>query len=384
MMACWIIPIFWQLGFKIHYNNYLRQVAQSFEGKDRNPQLFSRWPQLVAQTIDEEARQAVSNFSDDYDVRIAETWEFLDYQLAYAHIRGTQNRTEKQKLLETLILKRMIDQSISIYWDGLIATRYGDEIRVQQARINKLLRDSRLSNVVNSLLPDEEKQLLRISNQIITILRAFQANRNRLNQFIAQRQTYDMESIDIGVPVNYYDGLQLDQASFRSFAPFKNIQDDAEDFTSEQSAYTEIARLFPSVQFVLFGNQPTRRDVVRWHNYSAQLGWNLSNVYHTYPVPRNGITREHARSSGMAIVSRNRIALIEYQQNLTSFETALVQYNNSLWAQSNTSIYGVGSIESISAEVTKILAAIDSSNAFARLQQSYFRLLLGGGLCAGR
>ncbi len=365
-------------GVKIHYEGYLRQVAQSFEGKDRNPQQFSRWPDFLAQAADDEVKQAI-NFSENFDVRVAETWEFLDYQIAYAQIRGTTRRAEKQKLLETLTLSRIIDQSIKIYWDGLIATRYGNNIRLQQARINKLLRDSRLSNVVNSLLPEEEKQLLRISNEVITILRSFQASRSRLNQFIAQRQTYRMKAANIGIPVNYYDGGQLDQSSLRSFSPFRTVTSDAEEYTTEQRAYTEISRLFPSAQFVLFGNELNRRDVVRWHNYSSQLGWNLSNVFDTYPIPRDGVTREHARASGMALVSRNRIAVIEYQQNLINFEAALIRYNNSLWAQSNTNIYDAGSIETISSEVEKILAAVDSSNAFARLQQSYYRLLLSGG-----
>ncbi|MCH9853471.1 MAG: hypothetical protein K0U45_08205 [Alphaproteobacteria bacterium] len=365
-------------GVKIHYESYLQQVAQQFEGKDRSPQQFSRWPDFLAQANDEAAKQAI-NFAQEYDVRVAETWEFLDYQLAYAHIRGTSDEDVKQKLLETLTLARMIDQSLDIYWNGIIAARYGEQIRIQQARINKLLRDSRLSNVVNSLLPEEEKQLLRISNDIITILRYFQASRTRLNQLIAQRQNYKLKATKIGIPVNFYDGIQLDQSIFRTFTPFENVSEDAIEFISEQRAYGEITRLFPSVQFALFGSQFSRRNIVRWHNYSSQLGWNLSNVFYAYPLLRTGLTREHARASAMVLVSRNRVAMIEYQQNLANFEAALVQYNNALWSQSNIGIYDVGSIETIAAEVKKILAAVDSSNAFARLQQSYYRLLLGGG-----
>ncbi|MCH9844925.1 MAG: hypothetical protein K0U39_05405 [Alphaproteobacteria bacterium] len=365
-------------GVKIHYQSYLQQVTQQFDDKDRNPQQFSRWPEFLAQANDEAAKQAI-NFAQTYDVRVAETWEFLDYQLAYAHIRGTSDLDAQQKLLETLTLARIIDQSLDIYWNGVIAARYGEQIRIQQARINKLLRDSRLSNVVNSLLPEEEKQLLRISNDIVSILRYFQASRNRLNQLIAQRQNYKLKAAKIGIPVNYYDGIQLDQSAFRTFSPFENVSEDAIEFISEQRAYGEITRLFPSVQFALFGSQFSRRNIVRWHNYSSQLGWNLSNVFYSYPLLRSGLTREHVRSSAMVLVSRNRVALIEYQQNLSNFETALVQYNNALWSQSNIGIYDVNSIDTIAAEVKKILAAVDSSNAFARLQQSYYRLLLGGG-----
>ncbi len=365
-------------GVKTHYQSYLMEVIQQFEGKDRSPQQFSRWPEFLAQTNDEIAKQAI-NFAQTYDVRVAETWEFLDYQLAYAHIRGTSDPTKKQKLLETLALSRIIDQSLEIYWNGVIAARYGAQIRIQQARINKLLRDSRLSNVVNSLLPEEEKQLLRISNDIVTILRYFQASRNRLNLLIAQRQNYRLKANKIGIPVNYYDGIQLDQSVFRTFSPFENVSEDAVELISEQRAYGEITRLFPSVQFALFSSQFSRRNIVRWHNYSSQLGWNLSNVFHAYPLLRTGLTREHARASAMVLVSRNRVALIEYQQNLSNFEAALVQYNNALWSQSNIGIYDVGSIDTIAAEVKKILTAVDSSNAFARLQQSYYRLLLGGG-----
>ena len=365
-------------GVKIHYQSYLQQVTKQFDGKDRAPQQFSRWPEFLAQANDEEAKQAV-NFAQTYDVRVADTWEFLDYQLAYAHLRGTSDLDARQNLLEILALSRMIDQSLDIYWNGVIAARYGEQIRIQQARINKLLRASRLSNIVNSLLPEEEKQLLRINNDIVTILRYFQASRNRLNQLIAQRQNYKLQAAKIGIPVNYYDGIQLDQSAFRTFAPFENVAEDAAEFTSEQRAYGEITRLFPSVQFALFGNQFSRRNIVRWHNYSSQLGWNLSNVFHAYPLLRNGLTREHARSAAMVLVSRNRVALIEYQQNLANFEAALVQYNNAVWSQSNIGVYDVGSIDTIAAEVKKILAAVDSSNAFARLQQSYYRLLLSGG-----
>ncbi len=365
-------------GVKIHYQSYLQQVTQQFESKDRSPQQFSRWPEFLAQANDEAAKQAI-NFAQTYDVRVADTWEFLDYQLAYAHLRGTSDLGAQQNLLETLTLSRMIDQSIDIYWNGVIAARYGEQIRIQQARINKLLRASRLSNVVNSLLPEEEKQLLSISNDIVTILRYFQASRNRLNQMIAQRQNYQLKAAKIGIPVNYYDGIQLDQSAFRTFAPFENVAEDAAEFTSEQRAYGEITRLFPSVQFALFGNQFSRRNIVRWHNYSSQLGWNLSNVFHAYPLLRGGLTREHARSVAMVLVSRNRVALIEYQQNLANFEAALVQYNNAVWSQSNIGVYDVGSIDTIAAEVKKILAAVDSSSAFARLQQSYYRLLLSGG-----
>ncbi len=368
-------------GIKAHYGDYLRGVAQSFEGKDRNPELYSRWPRLLLQENTEGDQNGEFAYNQDYDIRVSETWEFLDYQLAYAKMRGTIENKQKRKILAAVTMTRLIDESIDIYWKALVAERYGDAIRQEQVRINKLLRDSRLSNIVNTLLPHEKQKLLEVRNKIITTLRSLQENSNRFNQFIGSRGSNKIKALTVSLPVSYYNGEQLDQSGFRVFIPFGKVLEDANDFITQKRAYAEIERLFPSVRFDVGDatRQVSRRDTVRWHNYSSQLGWNLSNVFKTYRVTKKGLTREHARSASMVIVARNRIALIEYQQSLANFDQALLNYNNSLWAQANLSVYDQASMENIAAQVEKIIAAVQSSYAFASLQRSYFRLLVGGG-----
>ena len=368
-------------ALKNHYGEYSRRLAQSFEGKDLSPEDYGSWPKILLQTTQKTFDGKDFTYTDEYDTRISENWSFLDYQISYARMRGIQDNRLKSKILSNLATARIIDYSIPIYWQAIAVERYGKAIEIQQERINKILRGSRLSNIVNPLLPHEERQLLDTRNKIISTLNLLEQSNKKFNQFIGYRRDINIAPLAITLPVSYYNGQQLDQAVFRSFEPFKKLQGEAKEYATEDKAYSEIGRLFPSVRFDVGENtyRTPRRDIVRWHNYGTQLGWNLSNIFKTYPINKTGMTREHARASSMAMVARNRIALVEYQQNLINFNTALLAYNNTLWAQANTSIYGDDSVESITVQVEKIIAAVRSSYAYASLQQSYFRLLMSGG-----